>query len=257
MSADKGNGGSPVAGLSSALVEARRSGNRIRRVAAELVPVSIADAIAVQSAVAGSLGEEPGGWKISIAPQGKIAAPMYRSDMLAGGGTRKVRDGFFAIEVEFAVRLKRDLLVSAGGSMERKEILAAVDTLMVGIELVESRLEDHPHQPFLAFVADNIGNGGYVTGTERPFDPAENLTGRHCRVDLDGAVLFDAPAVHGNGDPIVPLVECVGVVGSAMGGWRAGQVITTGSICGVVPVTGKGLLTASLSGLGAVKVTLA
>jgi 2-keto-4-pentenoate hydratase len=245
-----------VAGLASALVEARRSGRRIGSVGDDLVPAGIADAIAVQDAVAAMLGEEPGGWKISIAPQGRVAAPMFRSAMLTSGGTRVVRDGFFAVEVEFAVRLKRDLVVPVGTSLDRAEVLAAVDTLLVGIELIESRLEDHPNQPFMAFVADNIANGGYVTGTEGPFDAAADLTGRQCRVDLDGEVLFDAPAVHGNGDPLVPLVECVGVVGSAMGGWRAGQVITTGSICGVIPVTARGRITASISGIGEATVTL-
>jgi 2-keto-4-pentenoate hydratase len=252
-----GSNSAQVAGLAAALVEARRSGRRIASLGDDLVPAGIADAIAVQGAVAAALGEEPGGWKISIAPQGRVAAPMFRSGMLASGGTRVVRDGFFAIEVEFAVRLKRDLVVPAGTSLDRGDVLAAVGTLLVGIELIESRLEDHPNQPFMAFLADNIANGGYVTGTERPFDATADLTGRHCRVDLDGKVLFDAPAVHGNGDPLVPLVECVGVVGSAMGGWRTGQVITTGSICGVVPVTAKGRITASISGIGEATVTLA
>jgi 2-keto-4-pentenoate hydratase len=245
-----------TAALASALVEARRSGKPIRTVGDDLVPAGIAEAIAVQSAVAAMLGEEPGGWKISIAPQGRVAAPMFRSGIMASGGTRTLRDGFFAIEVEFAVRLKRDLVVPVGTRLGRAEILDAVDTLLVGIELIESRLEDHPNQPFMAFLADNIANGGYVTGTERPFDASADLTGRHCRVDLDGEVLFDAPAVHGNGDPLVPLVECVGVVGSAMGGWRTGHVITTGSICGVVPVKAMGRITASISGAGEATVTL-
>lgn len=256
MSGKAGQGDSG-AKLAAALVDARRTGRRIATVPAELVPGGISEAIAVQAEVAATLGEEPGGWKISIAPQGRVAAPMYRSGILASGGTRVVRDGFFAIEVEFAVRLKRDLVVPAGGTMDRKGVLAAVGTLLVGIELIESRLEDHPNQPFMAFLADNIGNGGYVTGTESPFDATADLTGRHCRVELDGKVLFDAPAVHGNGDPLVPLVECIGVVGSAMGGWRAGQVITTGSICGVVPVTAGGTLTASITGVGEARVVLA
>lgn len=234
--------------LATLLVEAHRAGTLVPD---PPVPEDASAAMACQAEVAAALGAVAG-WKISLPAQGPLAAPLLAPLMRADGGSWTYAQGL-ALEVEIAARLARDI---PPGS-DRAAVEAAVGSTLLGIELVRPRLAAGTKAPPAAFLADNLGNAGYVTGPALPEGVRFVAEGRRCRVTLDGAVLFDGPAAHPQGDILAPLVAWAGAPTDRLGGLRSGQVITTGALCGLLSIPGPGLLVVELDGAGTVQVRIA
>src|SRR4051812_19265126 len=158
------------------------------------------------------------------------------------------------MEVEFAVRLCRDLPRRGTGSYDRSDILDAIEHLVLGIEVIGGRFDSAANVPFLSFLADNLGNRAYVIGDGVPLSALSEVNGLDCRVTLDGQPLYQAPTSHPAGDPLMPLLAYANAQSDHLGGLRAGQVVTTGSLCGVLPVRAAGLLEARVAQVGQVSV---
>lgn len=233
--------------LAALVIEAHRTGEPI---VDPPVPADRAAAMDCQAEVAAAVGAVAG-WKVAVPPQGPVAAPLLLPLICPDGSDRPYADGL-AIEVEIACRLAAD--VPAGA--DRRAVEAAVDSLLLGIELIRPRLADAGRAPFSVFLSDNLGNAGYVVGPDIAPGPSIDPGGRRCRVTLDGAVLFDAPAAHPQGDVLAPLVAWAAAPNDRLGGLRRGQIVTTGSLCGVVTVPGPGLLAAEIDGFGSIRIRL-
>lgn len=231
---------SAAAPLADRLVEARRAGSLVLD---PPVPADVDEALALQDAVARALGQPLGGWKVAMPPAGPVAAPIFAPDVKAAPTVWR-RSDWLAIEVEVAFRLKRDFDPAGGVTAEAAEAL-------LGVEMVRSRLADGPRSPFTAFLADNLGNDGYVLGPTLVGAP-DAVLGRRCRVTLDGEVLHDAPAAHPQGDVVAPLLANAG--NRRLGGFRTGQFVTTGSLCGLVIVPRPGRLVCEVEGLGSIEI---
>jgi 2-keto-4-pentenoate hydratase len=216
-----------MSALAARLAQARREGERVSDPS---LPADMAQAMAAQAEVVRLLGERRAGWKIAIVPGfGPAAAPLPAGAVLANGAAwRCVQD--VGLEVEIALRMGRDL---APGEHRREEIAAAVDGACLGLELVGSRLA-RGNDPFLPFLADSLANVAYVVGPWRPWLASDEPAGRPCRVRFDGAILFDAPCEEGHGDPLLVLRDGLRTSGALPEGLRAGEIVTTGSRCGVV-----------------------
>lgn len=158
------------------------------------------------------------------------------------------------IEVEIAFRLKTDLPPRPEAPYARHEILEAVGGVLVGVEVIRSRLDDPSDVPFPLFLADNLGNGSYVAGAETGL--IEGLERARCTIGMDGAVIHDAPGGHPNGDPLTPLLAYASSQSDRLGGLRAGQIVTTGSLCGLIRWQSPGVLTARIEGIGMVEARL-
>lgn len=236
--------------LADSLIEASKARSTIT----EIAPVvDLAGAVAVQDAIMRGLGATAGGWKVALnRDHGAIGAPIYAANLKEGPARWPMAPGLM-LEIEVAVRLARDL---PPGNYTREEIVDAIESMSVGIEVVRSRLAMGNAAPFLVFLADSLANEGYVIGDARlPWrDPG--LAGRRCIATKDGAVIHDAPSAYPFGEPLAPVLGFAARQQGALGGLRAGQVITTGSVCGVLPVTGPGRYTAEIEGLGAVGLTV-
>lgn len=120
--------------------------------------------------------------------------------------------------------------------------------------MIGGRFADAANVPFLSFLADNLGNRAYVLGDELALSCLDRVEGLDCRVTLDEALLCQAPAFHPAGDPLAPLLAYANDQNDHLGGLRAGQIVTTGSLCGVLPVRTKGDLIARIEGLGHVSI---
>jgi 2-keto-4-pentenoate hydratase len=105
-------------------------------------------------------------------------------------------------------------------------------------------------------VADNIGNGGYAVGAEREDWRSLDLGALRCRVWRDEALVHDAPGGHPQGDPLAPIRALKTAPIDRIGGLRAGQIVTTGTLCGVMPIAGPCRIRAELEGFGPVSLTL-
>ena len=187
--------------------------------------------------------------------------PVFDADRLirllvaaAGGAPPRFawRPGML-VEVEIAVRLGAGLPPRPGRPYGRDEVAAAVAAVHLGVEIIDSRLVEGGAAPLPLFLADALGNGGYVLGPALAGLPDLAAAPPGIAIDLDGAALHAGTARHPNGDPLAPLVALAGWAG-ARHGLAAGTVATTGSLCGVVALPRSGLLRATVAGLGTVEV---
>jgi len=237
--------------MTDQLVRAHLTG---KRVAFSCLPVphSLASAMQVQASVQGQLARLVGGWKVAIGPrQLPVAAPLLYL-YPAAGGVPLFPD--CSIEVELAVQLRKDIPRRDVGAYDRADMLDAIEKVVLGIEIIGSRFDNVAEVPFLSFLADNLGNRGYVVGESMPLSALDEVNGLDCKVTLDSQPLYDASASHPNRDPLLPLLAYANAQSDHLGGLKAGQVVTTGSLCGVLPIQATGLLKASISQLGQIAV---
>jgi 2-keto-4-pentenoate hydratase len=231
--------------LADKLVAARK--DRTRLPLDTPPPASFADAYETQRLVTEALGHDVKAWKIGLAPDGTVfAAPMYttKDRVLHAAPT-----GFVAAEVEYAIRLAKDL---PQREISRAEALELVDEVMLGFEFVETRFIEVPS--LLLHTADNVANGGYATGPILPRSELD-LPQRRIVIKADGHTLFDGPATHPNGDVLGPLMAYAKASADPakrdqLGGIRAGHLVTLGSLCGGVPVPHACDLVAEMPGVG-------
>jgi 2-keto-4-pentenoate hydratase len=176
--------------------------------------------------------------------------PAVQEPRPAGQGAIPAWRGIVSgeIEAEIGFRLEDDF--DAG------DPLAALQTAFVGIEIVRSRLTEAAKAPFPTFVADNIGNGGYVIGPGRDDWRQLDLTGLRCRVWADERLIHDAVGGHPQGDPSLPVRASAQQPIDRLGGLRAGQFVTTGSLCGVIPIDGACRIRVDLEHFGEISVEI-
>jgi 2-keto-4-pentenoate hydratase len=217
-------------------------------------PQSLAEAMRVQSEVAQALRASVGGWKVGFAPDGTaVAGPMFASVVSSSPSSRALPAGGFIVEIELAFRLARDLPARA---YSRDEILDAASEALIGIELVAGRLGEPPSVPYPAFLADNIGNAGYVVGASTRSFRALDLKALRCTFRLDGNVVQDREGGHPQGDPVEPLRAYASAPSDVLGGLRKGQVVTTGSLTKPLRVDRAARIEATLAGIGDVTLEL-
>ncbi|UZF93062.1 hypothetical protein [Bosea sp. NBC_00550] len=240
-----------------ALVQARRDRSLIET-ASLPVPESIADGLATQATVGRALDLPEAGWKVGIAEDGTPIAGLMPGPYLASGDVYEGAIGAeLRIEIELALRLSRDVPFRPAQPYSRAELLACCDKAYLGIEIVESRLANwHGKVAFPLWLADALGHGGYILGSEIDIKTLDDLSGLGCFISLNGVTIYDQPAVHGNGDPMVPFLAWANRKHDNLGSLSAGQIITTGSLCGGVLSPGKGEVVTKLSPLATIALTL-
>src|SRR4030095_15613465 len=137
-----------------------------------------------------------------------------------------------------------------------EEIAEAIGEVLIGIEFIHWRFATAEPPPFLAFLADNLGNGGYVTGEATRDFRSLNLARRRCRMSVDAALAHDRLGGHPQDDPLAPLIACLGQVLMGLGGFRAGQFVTTGSLIVPLRPERRTVIRAELDGIGSVVATV-
>ncbi|RDJ23219.1 hypothetical protein DWF00_21500 [Bosea caraganae] len=244
--------------LRDAFVKARRERSLVD-IETLPVPASLEEALSVQADVSSAMGYSHLGWKVSIAPDGRGLIGLMPGPFLKPGDTyRSVPGAELRVEIEIGIRLGRDMPRRPGKPYSRAELLEHCHSAFVGIEVVESRIADWTHVQFPLWLADAMGHGGYLIGQDVPFEVFDSIGELTCTIELDGDVLYDKPAVHGNGDALAPVLAWANREHeSALGGLVAGQVITTGSLCGGVLAPNLGPVIARLDPLAAISFALA
>lgn len=235
--------------LAKALFDARTKG-ALADATAVPVPVDAASAMRVQTDVITKVGDKVVGWKVGFGPDGvPFAGPMIASTVSKLPGRWAQKPGpNFRIEVEIGVRLAKDLPVRPGKPYTRSEITAAIDTVFCGIEMLWSRYADPSKLVFLQGLADSVHNGGYLLGQEKKTQEIPATEKMVCRATLDGVDLFNGTPKHPQDDILLPLIEYASNQNDGLGGLKAGQIITTGALCGVVETAKGGKFVASLTG---------
>ena len=153
-------------------------------------------------------------------------------------------------EGEIAFYLKHDL---RGPGITREGVLAATESVGACFEIVDSRIRDWAIR-IGDTVADNASCGVYVLGEERVAPDSLDLAA--CRMTLDkngtrvaeglGSAALGHPA-----DAVAWLANTLGELGMPL---LAGEVVLSGSLAALIPVTAGDALHMHIDGIGSCSV---
>ncbi len=237
--------------LSARLIEARRT-RKYLSLDPAITCKDLAESYAVQAEVAAGLNTTVAGWKVGLMPDGGgWGAPVFACDSIADGGTFKF-DGDMnsvKVEAELAVRFGRDLPARPGKPYSREEILDAVLEIFAGIELVGTRFKQGVELPFATRLADNFANNAYATGPGLNDFRNLDLSQIRCVLKQDGKVISDRLGGHQQGDPMTPVIAFANMQTDRLGGIKAGQFITTGTLTKPYDLSTAVTLEAELEGV--------
>jgi 2-keto-4-pentenoate hydratase len=233
--------GDRIAQAAALLLEARRSGSRLRALPPTLVPRTEAEAYAIQQAQFIALGLSVGGWKSTLldADTGTFAAIAGRALLtsparLSPASAPSAGSSEFGIEPEIAFRMARTVTaLPAEPSQRRAAVIDAIGSAHAAIEIVVSRFVDFNAVTPLERLADNIINEALVIGPAigewRTFDMSQ----LPLQVSVGGAQVYSGHGGHPLNDPILPVVWLAGALLEHGRALEAGQVVTTGSCNGL------------------------
>src|SRR6218665_249776 len=212
--------------------------------AALFADIDGAAAYRIQAGVLSALGEAPALIKTAIQPDGVgIAAPIFASRYGQSGGFSLSRATVTGLEVEVGLVLGADLSAETANA-DDAAIIETIDHYFVGIEVCGTRFVDRKLAGVQAGLADNMSSCGYVINpTER--DPGADIENYDVQLSLDGVQLHSGPAKHSFGTVLNSFIAYAKNQVPAYP-LRAGTIITTGSLCGLVPVSGTGRVKAVL-----------
>ena len=234
----------PNRDLAERLIAARRASHQISDLPTDLVPTSVAAGYDVAAAVERDLSWEPLGWKIAgttaeVRQKLKINEPIYgrtykRFQVASPCQFRHADLLDPLVECEFFVTLGKDL-APRDDAWTAEEVTNAVGEVHAGIEVAECRFSKKSLPPLSAILADGAASGRYVYG-----DPVANwrdgLTDVAVVLEIEGV-----PRRHGTGrdvygDPLAPLHWLAETLRNRGLGLSAGEMISTGSCTGMLPV---------------------
>jgi len=215
------------------LVEARRSGSKLATWPSDLTLADTAEAAQIQRAVIKRLGIGIGGWKVALFADGNgLAAPILKSDISESPAVRRLGPApCIGIEGEIAFSIADDM--RPGRAYDRTEVIGAIGGVSAAIELVESRFLDMDNVPKLAFLADNLANGGLVCGASAADWQKADLGRLAATIMFHGKTLIRQEGGHPLGDPLLPLIWLANHLSETGYPLRAGDIVITGSFTGL------------------------
>ncbi|MDQ0322918.1 2-keto-4-pentenoate hydratase [Pararhizobium capsulatum DSM 1112] len=221
-----------------------RAGNRAEPTAEFQAPAGLAEAMEVQMALADLEGANHEAWKVAISPDGYAVAALLHPFLEAADSSLSMGANP-KLEVELAVRLGKRLPIRAQPYV-RAEILSAISDIFLGIELVSSAVEEGGKLSFPLFLADRLGNRGYVLGPPTGKELLNTVGELDLYIELNDKPLFDGRSHHPVDDPLTWLLGYANASGRAETSLKAGTVITTGSLCGAIPIAEPGRISVHL-----------
>jgi len=196
-------------------------------------PASVEQANAVQQAVWRELAQQsrPSAWKAGAPDRQTIptAAAVLPRRILRSTPQRPAQFPArllrrLGIEAEIAVCFGRDLPLRAEPYL-RDEILAAIASVHVAMELVDTRLKDPEKAGPHWRLADSLLNGGLVLGEAIPNWRRLDFSGLTVRVLADASCLAETLGR----PPLDDLFYCLPWWIEHVGGAQSGDIVTTGA----------------------------
>ena len=149
-------------------------------------------------------------------------------------------------EGEIAFILKKDL---AGPGVTPAAVLAATEGVMACFEIVDSRIHDWKVK-IQDTVADNASCGVMVLG-DRLVDPRRvDLNTCGMVIEKNGEVIATGSGAATLGSPVSAVAWLANTLGRLGIGLRAGEVILSGSLAALLPVSAGDNLRATVGGIG-------
>ena len=216
------------------LLAARNRRQRAAALPENMRPRTVADAYAIQDAVAAKLGPI-GGWKVGAksADTEPTCAPLpatliLRSPQRFAAG-RFARNG---VEAELAFTLSRDL-PPRPQPYRVADLEAAVATVHAAIEIVDSRFVDLNGVDALSLLADFQSNGALVVGNGVALPQAFQSSTQQVTLEIDGKRVVESRGSNPAGDVLWLLAWLANHATARSGGLRRGDIVTTGSWTGM------------------------
>ena len=205
-------------------------------VTADTGPVNREQAYATQRAIWQAMvgSARPTAWKVG-APTREAeptAAPIFPHRIAASGANLPAASFLgLGIEAEIAVRFGRDLPLRAT-RYRRDEILDAIASVHVAIELIDTRLAAPKDAGPLWCLADNLVNGGLIVGDAVPQWRELDFAALTVQASANGQLLAETQGR----PPLDDLFFCLPWWIEHVGGAQAGDVVATGAWNGMHPV---------------------
>jgi 2-keto-4-pentenoate hydratase len=240
---------SSIDAAAAALAMVRRGGEPLADLAPP--PATDAEAYAIQHALFATMGWRPGAWKAGVSPDGTKGAAAPIADIHVHASPARLDAALCplrGIEGEIAFRLARDL-PARDGAYARDEVLAAVAEVVVAIEEVETRFRDMDQVGALSKLADCQSNGALVAGGGVAPVLTGDLGRARVRLTVDGKTCHEGVGGHPSVDPLAPLLWLANN-SATKAILRAGQVVTTGSMTGLVKVGPAAHVVVEIDGIG-------
>jgi 2-keto-4-pentenoate hydratase len=230
--------------LAKRLADLRRKGQQQSGLDPALTPPDKETAYRIARMVEEELGWEVAGWKIAATNADMQRALRADSPIYGRVYAPNVRPSPDSVEhaklcspipeVEYQARLGADL-PPRSGSYVVEEVTEAVASLHPGIEIAECRfIHDEKFPPLPAILADGAGGGAIVYGRAiedwRERDIAEQEVVLYC----DGERRRSGAAKAALNHPMLPLTWLANELSRTGVGLKAGQMISTGTLTGML-----------------------
>ena len=258
----------PVSALLAPVQQALGSLELAHRLGKPVPVVTLADAESayeVQAALGRVCGwfddAVPTHWKSGArAPEGPYThAPLPARGIVASGGRLSALNfNHPGVEAEFALRLARPVDAATAAALSAGDetgLEALIDGLCVSIEIVDSRWTDPAHAPAFSKLADLQSHGALALGNWQPYQRRDwarqrcSVTiGEGAAAEFTGSLSVRAPTA-----VLVPWLRHLTRHGDTV---PAGTVVTTGTWCGLLPVTRGERVTVRFDGFEPVTVTV-
>ncbi|MBX4868492.1 2-keto-4-pentenoate hydratase [Rhizobium bangladeshense] len=204
------------------------------------LPGDLQQAMEAQNLLAAADGVSGNAWKVTVSPQGQaVTAPLHPYVEAVSGADLPWYPGL-KFETEIAVRLGKDLPVRSDSPYSRAEVTEAISTVHLGAELLVSAIKESGSVSFLLFLADRLGNSGYVLGPKLDNSAVDTAAGSPLKVTHAGRTIYDGPAQHPKGDVLTWLVEYANDGLRPQTSLKAGALITTGTLSGAIELSEPG-----------------
>lgn len=230
--------------LARRLAGLRREGRQQSGLETRLVPPDKQTAYRVARMVEEELGWRVAGWKIAAMNEelqrqlrtdspiyGRVFAPLVRESP----ATVEYATQCSPIpEVEYEALLGADLPPRAK-PYTVEEVTEAVASLHPGIELAECRfVHDAAFPPLNAILADGAGSGTIVHGPAIADWRKRDIAAQEVILTCHGVVRRRGTAADALGHPLQPLTWLANELSRTGIGMKAGQVISTGTLTGML-----------------------
>jgi len=154
-------------------------------------------------------------------------------------------------EAEIAFRLKRDL---RGPGITAEDVLAATESVMACFEIVDSRIRDWKIK-IQDTVADNASCGVFVLN-ETSVDPSQvDLLNCPMVMEKNGTVVATGNGSATMGSPLNAVAWLANAMGRQGVTLYAGEIVLSGALGPMVPVTSGDSLSMSIGGIGACSIS--
>jgi 2-keto-4-pentenoate hydratase len=159
---------------------------------------------------------------------GPFHGRMFSAHSSASPGRLRTADFFMRVmEAEFAFLMARDLGPS-GAPYTREQVADAVEGVLPGLEVVDSRFHNWTTVGAPSLIADNACHGAWVRGALVRDWQGLDLAAQEVKLLVNGAVAQKGSGAAVLGHPLAALEWLANHLAARGSGLRAGEYVTTG-----------------------------